>query len=125
VVGADVDRVPFRHLVDRERDRVGDQPHRGRRRERIGASREVLLDDVVLRGAGESGTLDAVLLGEGRIEGEQPGGRGVDRHRGVHLPQRDAVEEGVHVALVRDRNPDLADLTAGQLRVRVVAGLGG
>ena len=74
---------------------------------------------------GERGALDPVLLGDRRVEGEQPGGRGVDRHRGVHLAERDAVEEGVHVALVDDRDADLADLAAGQLGVGVVAGLGG
>ncbi len=30
VVGADVDRVPLRHVLDGVGDRVGDQPHRGR-----------------------------------------------------------------------------------------------
>ena len=59
------------------------------------------------------------------VEREQPGGRGVDRHRGVHLVERDAVEERVHVALVGDRDADLADLAAGELGVGVVAGLRG
>ena len=69
--------------------------------------------------------LDAVLLGDRRVQGEQPGGRGVDRHRGVHLAQRDPVEERVHVALVDYRDADLPDLSPGELRVGVVAGLGG
>ena len=57
------------------------------------------------------------------VEAEQPGGGGVDRHRGVHLVERDAVEERVHVALVGDRDADLADLAAGEDVVGVVAGL--
>ena len=47
------------------------------------------------------------------------------RPRRVHLVQRDAVEERVHVALVGDRDAHLADLAARQLVVGVVAGLGG
>ena len=39
--------------------------------------------------------------------------------------ERDAVEEGPHVAEVRHRHADPADLAGGQLVVRVVAGLGG
>ena len=93
VVAADVGRVPVRHLVDREGDRVGDQPHRGLGREGVGAAREVLLDDVVLGRALELGALDPVLLGDGDVEAQQPGGGGVDRHRGVHLVERDAVEQ--------------------------------
>ena len=69
--------------------------------------------------------VDAVLLGHGHVEREQPRGGGVDRHRRVHLVERDAVEQRVHVALVGDRDADLADLAARQLVVGVVAGLGG
>ena len=69
--------------------------------------------------------LDPVLLGDRDVEGEQPGGGGVDRHRGVHLVERDAVEQRVHVALVDDRDADLADLAAGQRVIGVVPGLGG
>ena len=69
--------------------------------------------------------VDAVLLGDRHVEREQPGGGGVDRHRRVHLVERDAVEQRVHVALVGDRDADLADLAARQLVVGVVAGLGG
>ena len=70
------------------------------------------------------GALDAVLLGDRDVEAEQPGRRRVDRHRGVHLVQRDPVEQLVHVALVGDRDADLADLAAGEHVVGVVAGLG-
>ncbi len=124
VVAADVGRVPLRHLVDAEGDHVGDQPHRGLGREGIGAAREVLLDDVVLGRPLELGALDPVLLGDGDVEAEQPGGGGVDRHRRVHVVERDPVEELVHVALVGDRDADLADLAAGEDVVGVVAGLG-
>ena len=123
VVAADVGRVPARDLVDAEGDRVGDQPHRGPGREGVGPAREVLLDDVVLGRALERGAVDAVLVGDGDVEAEQPGGGRVDRHRGVHLAERDAVEERVHVALVDDRDADLADLAAGEDVVGVVAGL--
>ena len=94
-------------------------------REGVGAAREVLLDDVVLGRALERGALDPVLVGDRDVEAEQPGGGRVDRHRRVHLVERDAVEERVHVALVGDRDADLADLAAREHVVGVVAGLGG
>ena len=66
-----------------------------------------------------------LLLGDDLVEREQPHRGGVDRHRGVHLVERDVLEEPPHLAEVRDRHADLADLAARQRRVGVVAGLGG
>ena len=48
VVGADVDRVPPRDVLDRVGDHVGDQPHRRAGREGVGPAGQELLDDVVL-----------------------------------------------------------------------------
>ena len=124
VVGADVDRVPRGHLVDREGDHVGDQAHRGLGREGVGTAREVLLDDVVLGRPLELRAIDSGLLGRGDVEPEHPGGDRVDRHRGVHLAERDAIHQGFHVTQVRDRNADLADFATRERVVRVVAGLG-
>ena len=93
VVGADVDRVPLRHVLDRVGDHVGDQPHRRAGREGVGPAGEELLDDVVLRRALEDRLVDAVLLGRDDVERQQPGRRGVDRHRRVHLAERDAVQQ--------------------------------
>ena len=124
VVGADVDGVPLRNLGDRVGHHVGDQPHRGAGRERVGPARQELLDDVVLRGALKRGGGDAVLLRGADVQRQQPGRRRVDRHRRVHLAERDAVQQLVHVALVGDRHADLADLAARELVVGVVAGLG-
>ena len=69
--------------------------------------------------------IEPVLLGDDDVERQQPRRGRVDRHRRVHLVERDAVEQRVHVALVGDRHADLADLAAGELVVGVVAGLGG
>ena len=41
---------------------------------------------------------DALLLGRDDVEREQPRGRRVDRHRRVHLVERDAVQQRRHVA---------------------------
>ena len=113
----------FGMLVYRPGDHVGDQPHARRRREHVGPPRQVLLDDVVLRRPGQLGAVRTLLLGDGDVQREQPHGRRVDRHRGVGLGERDAVEQRAHVADVADRHPDLADLAPGELVVRVVAGL--
>ena len=132
VVAADVDRVPLRDVGDRVGHHVGDQPQRGRRREDVGPPRQVLLDDVVLGRAGQRAhrgdrvltRLLGLLLGGHLVEREEPHRGGVDRHRGVHPRQRDVGEQGSHVAEVRDRDADLADLAAGERVVGVVPGLG-
>ena len=66
---------------------------------------------------------DALLLGRDDVERQQPRRRRVDRHRRVHLAERDAVQQRRHVAAVRDRHADLADLAARELVVGVVARL--
>jgi hypothetical protein len=124
VIAADVDRVPLRHLGHRVRDQVRRQPQRVLRRERVGPAGQVLLDDVVLRRPGQVVRRRALLLGHHLVQRQQPHGGGVDRHRGVHLGQRDLVEEVPHVTEVRDRHADLADLAARQRVVGVVPGLG-
>ena len=67
--------------------------------------------------------LDPVLLRHDDVERQQPRRRRVDRHRRVHAVERDAVHQRVHVALVRDRHADLADLAARELVIGVVARL--
>ena len=123
MVGADVGRVPLGNLFVREDDGVLDQPQRRLGREHVGAARQVFLDDVVLNGAGELVARGALLVGEGNVERQQPRRRGVDRHRRVHLVERDTGEQRPHVAQVGDRHADLADLALGELVVAVVAGL--
>jgi hypothetical protein len=65
-----------------------------------------------------------VLVGERDIEREQPRGRGVDGHRGVHLGQRDALEQVAQIAEMGDGHADLANLAAGECLVGVVPRLG-
>src|SRR5205085_6410525 len=93
--------------------------------EGVGAPRQVLLDDVVLGRALELLGRHALVLGGDDVERQQPGGGGVDRHRRVHLVQRDAVHQGGHRAPVGDRHAHLSHLAARELVVGVVAGLGG
>jgi hypothetical protein len=61
----------------------------------------------------------------GDIERQQPRRRRVDRHRRVHLLQRQLVEEHIHVAEMGNRHADLAHLTARQWVVGIVTGLCG
>ena len=124
VVAADVDRVPLGCVMRAPRHHVDDQPAARLGREDVRAARQVLLHDVVLRRAPEVDRCDALLLGVRDVEAEQPRRRRVDRHRRVHLPGRDAVEQRAHVAEMRDRHTDLADLALGHRRVGVVSGLG-
>ncbi len=69
--------------------------------------------------------IGALAFRRGDVEREQPGGRRVDRHRGVHPIERDSLEERLHVLDVRDRHADLADFAARERVIRVVSGLGG
>ncbi len=124
VVRAHVDRVPLRDVAHRVAHEVDGQPARRLGPEDVRAAREVLLHDVVLGRARELRRIDAALLGEREVHAEQPHGGGVDRHRRVHLVERDAVEQRAHRTEVRHGDADLADLAARERVVGVVAGLG-
>lgn len=124
VVAADVHRVPLGRLLVAPGDHVADQAQGRPRRIDVGAAGEILLDEIVLGGALQGRPVGALFVGQGDIERQQPRRRGVDGHRGVHAVERNAVEQGAHVADMADRHADLADLAAGQDMVGVVAGLG-
>jgi len=123
MVGADVDRIQFRDVLQRVGDRVGRQAHARPRRERVRTAAHIFLENVVLDRAPELLLSDPLLLGRDDIQREQPRGRGVRRDRGVHLRQRNAMQQRPHVALVRDRDADLANLAQRELVVRVIANL--
>ena len=93
VVRADVDRVPLRHVTHRVAHEVDGEPARRLGAEDVRAARQVLLHDVVLRGAREQRRVDAALLGQREVHAEQPHRGRVDRHRRVHLVERDALEQ--------------------------------
>jgi hypothetical protein len=117
VIRADVDRVPLGDLVQGPRDEVGRQADRRLGRKDVRPAREVLLQDVVLRRAGQRVTRCALLVGGRYVERQEPDGGRVDGHRRVHLPERDAVEDLLHVAEMADRDPYLADLALRHLVV--------
>ena len=123
MVGADVGGVPLGYFAKGEDHDVLDEPHRGLRREDVGAARQVLLDDVVLDRARQRLAVRALFVRQRHVKRKQPGGRRVDGHRRVHLGERDAVEQRAHVAQMADRHPDLANLAPRQRMVRVVARL--
>ena len=124
MIRADVDGVPFWHRVEAPGDRVRGQLQRWRGRKDVGPAREIFLEDIVLRRALQLAPIRALLLRQRCIERDQPRGRRVDGHRGVHPIQRQAVEQRAHVAQMADRHADFADFAARQFVVAVVAGLG-
>ncbi len=124
VVAADRDRVPPRHPLAAVREQVGDQSHRRPGRVDVGASRRVLLEDVVLHGAADVRGADPVLLGHQLVEQQQDRRRRVDRHRSRDSVERDALEQPCHVLDRVDRDARLADLALGARMVGVEAHLG-
>ena len=117
------DRVEPRHLGRAELDGVGDQPQRRLRRPDPGAARRVLLEDVVLDGAGQLLARHALLLGGRDVERQQDRRGAVDREAGADLVQRDAVEQDLGVGQRVDGDADPADLLAVLGVVGVVAAL--
>ena len=79
----------------------------------VGAARDVLLEDVVLHGAGELARVGAAALGGCDVDGEQDRGGGVDGHRGGDVVELDAGEEALHVFEGVDGDADVADFAEG------------
>ena len=125
VVAADVDGVPFRNMTNAVGNDIHGEAERGLGPEDVGTTREVFLDDVVLRGSAQEFGGDATVLGVGDIQRQQPSCRGIDGHRGIHLGHWNLVHQGGHVAQVGHGDADFADLSGGLRGARVVASLCG
>jgi hypothetical protein len=124
MVAADGDHVPPRHLFGAVGERVGRDPHGGRRGIDVGPARQILLEYVVLRGPGDIPRASALLLSNERVEEQENSRRGVDGHRGRDGLEGNAVEEIAHVEQGVYGDSDLADLAEAKLVVGVAAHLG-
>ena len=125
VVAGDRDGVPARDARGAVGEDVGDQAQRRRGRVDVGPARHVLLEDVVLHGAGERRLRDAAPPGHRHVEREQDGRGGVDGHGRGDAVERDPVEEGLHVLEAVDGHTHAADLARRVRIVGVVADLRG
>ena len=105
-------------------EQIGRQPHRRSRREDVVPARHVLLEDVVLHRAPQRRAGNALPLRHQFVEKEQQRRRGVDRHRGRHLIERDPVQEHLHVGDRVDRNAGPPHLALCRRVVRVEPELG-
>ena len=125
VVAGDGDGVPLGHLVVGPGEHVGDDAHGVRDRIDVGPARDVLLEDVVLHGAGELLHVGSGAARNGNVERKQNARRRVDGHRGGDFVERNAVEEALHVLDGVDGHADLADFAERHRVVGVVADLRG
>ena len=123
VVGTDVHGIEFRRRVAAPDDHIADHLQAGLGRIDVGASGQVLLDQVVLSGALQRLQVGVLLLRQRHIERQHPGRCGVDGHGGVHPLQRDLIEQRSHVAQMTDRHAHLAHLAPRERMVGVIAGL--
>ena len=123
VVPGDRDRVEARQPLRAVGEEIGREPHRRARREDVVPARDVLLQHVVLHRAAQLLAGNALALGDELVQEEQQRGGRVDGHRRRDLPERDAVEEHLHVGDRVDRDSRPPDLALGERVVRVVAEL--
>src|SRR5688572_2091031 len=121
VIAAHRDRVPLRHCLGAERHDVRDQPHRGARRVDELLLRDELFQDVVLDGAAQRRPRHALPLGDDEVHRQQHRRRRVDRHRGRHRPQVDALEERLHVGQRHHADATSPDLAERERMVGVTA----
>ena len=111
VIPGDRDRVPAWQLPGAELDRIGDESHRGRRREQELLLSDELLEDVVLGRALEGRPRDARLLRRDDVHRPDRRSWRVDRHRGADPVERQPGEQDLHVGEAADRHaarPELA-----------------
>ena len=125
VVGTRVHRVPFRDVGVAILGHVPDHLERRFRRADIRAARQIFLDQIVLDGALQLRHIRALFFGHGDVERQEPWGGRVDCHRRVHLFERDLVKQGAHVAQMRNRDADFANLAARKHMIAVISGLRG
>ena len=125
VVAGDGDRVPLRHVLGGVDEHVPEDAHGGRGRKQPLFLGYVLLEDVVLVGAGKLFGRDTLLLGGDDVHGEQHHRRGVYGHGGRYLAHRDALEEPLHVFQGIHSDALGADLAETKGRITIQAHQGG
>ena len=123
VIGTHVHRVPFGQVFTGVGGDVRDHTKRWFWRADVSAARQVFLDNVVLHGALQRADVGTLFFGHGDIKRQQPRGGRVDRHRRVHLIERNIVKQGAHIAQVVNRHTNFADLAFRQDMIAVIARL--
>ena len=113
VVAADGDGIELRSVLDAEFERVDHQAHRGFWRVDVFLLRDVFLQDVVLKGAGQFFPVRALLFRDGQIHRPDDSGGRIDRHGSGDLGERNLVEEHFHVGERTDGDATLADFAFG------------
>ena len=91
----------------------------------MGTAAQVFLDDVILSRTSQLGRVHSLVLSVCDIKAQQPRCSRVNSHGRVHLPDRDFVEQGVHLTKVVDGNSDFSHFAASKGMIRVVASLSG
>ena len=124
VVPGERDRVEARRGRRRPRDQVGGQPKGRPRRVDVGAAAHVLLEDVVLGRPPDLRGVTPLAPAGDVVHRDQHRRRRVDGHRRRDLVERDAVEQGLHVADGVDRHAHAPDLALRTGVVGVEAHLG-
>ena len=125
MVSGDRDGVPLGRFVIGPGEHVGNDAHGVADGIDVGSARNVLLEDVVLHGAGELLHVGSGAAGDGNVERQQNARRRVDGHRGGDLVERDAVEEPLHVLDGVDGHSHFTDLAECHGIVGVIADLRG
>ena len=110
MIAADTDRIPARHLLGSIGKDISDQAHRRFRRINVRATRHILFQNIVLNRARELGWRHSLFLRYCDIQRQERRGRGIDRHGGTHLMQRNVFEQGLHILEGSNGNPNFADL---------------
>src|SRR5262249_23277250 len=120
VISADGDDVEFRRVLHAEFEGVNHQTHGRLGRVDVLLLRDVFLEDVVLKRAGDFLPVGALLLGDGEIHGPDDRGGRVDGHRGGDVGEGDLIEQDFHVSEGTDGDAALADFTFREGVVGVV-----
>mmetsp|Transcript_24008 Transcript_24008/g.44062 ORF Transcript_24008/g.44062 Transcript_24008/m.44062 type:complete len:371 (-) Transcript_24008:5902-7014(-) len=123
VIGTHVHGVPFRNVRIAVFGHVRDHLKAGFRRANIGSARQVFLDQIVLHSALQGCRVRALFLGHRNIKRQEPRGRRIDRHRRIHLLQRNVLKEAPHIAQMRNGYADFAHFAARQDVIAVISGL--
>jgi hypothetical protein len=104
---------------------VADDPHGRRGRIDVGVADHELFQNVVLNGPAQVLRLHALLFGGHDIERHHRQHRAVHGHRNDICPERNLVEENLHVFDRIDGHAGLADVAHHALIVGIVAAMGG
>ena len=123
VIAGNRDGVPQGNVFRAIFENIGNQTHGRLRRENVSTASRILFQNIILDGAAQFVSADALFLANGDVHGQKYRSRRVDGHGSGYFAQINLIKEDFHVGQRVDSHAHLAYFAFSHIVVRIVTDL--